>query len=99
MMNIELVEIKHLIQTEDMDVWNYKDELTALIDESIDRQTVKSEEVQEAITTIKAMFHCNNGADCDSCPKTTACNDSNERHLAMKLAIAALQEYQPWVRV
>ena len=40
MTNIELVEIKHLIQTEDMDIWNYKDELTALIDEAIDRQTV-----------------------------------------------------------
>ena len=28
MMNIELVGIKHLIQTEDMDIWNYKDKLT-----------------------------------------------------------------------
>ena len=34
---IGLVEIKHLIQTEDMDIWNYKNELTALIDEEIKR--------------------------------------------------------------
>ena len=53
MMNIELAEIKHLIQTEDMDIWNYKDELTALIDEAIDRQTIKSEEVADAMPVVR----------------------------------------------
>ena len=56
MMNIELVEIKHLIQTEDMDIWNYKDELTALIDEAIDRQMVKSEEVADAMPVVRGEW-------------------------------------------
>ncbi len=57
MMNIELVEIKHLIQTEDMDIWNYKNELTALIDEAIDRQTVKSDEVQEMFELLLSEYY------------------------------------------
>ena len=56
MMNIELielVEIKHLIQTEDMDIWNYKNKLTALIDEAIDRsKKVKSDDVWEAFEEL-----------------------------------------------
>ena len=53
MMNIVcFVEIKHLIQTEDMDIWNYKNELTALIDEAIARQTVKSDDVWEAFEEL-----------------------------------------------
>ena len=37
--NLLLVEIKHLIRTEDMDIWNYKNELTTLIDAVIKKET------------------------------------------------------------
>lgn len=36
--NLLLVEIKHLVQTEDMDIWNYKNELISLLDEAMTTQ-------------------------------------------------------------
>ena len=89
MMNIELVEIKHLIRTEDMDIWNYKNELTTLIDAEISRQTVKSEEVQEA---IEELMHGSWQSYKDGYPITLGGK-------TIDLAITALQEYQPWVKV
>lgn len=67
----------------------------ALIDETIARQSVASEEVAEAIETLENQNRgtrmwaekINDGADWEKLIKT---ND---------LAIQALQEYQPWVPV
>ena len=88
--NLMLVEIKHLIRTEDMDIWNYKNELTTLIDEAIARQSVKSEEVADAIALLEIL-------------RETAKDNTFVIHRIVvrlyNLAITARQEYQPWIPV
>lgn len=95
--NLLFVEIKHLIQTEDMDIWNYKNELITLIDEAIARQTVKSEDVTEVIKRFEKRnnrlkeVQDNGDAGCvdiETWEKYQSFIEDNN------LAITALQAYQ-----
>ena len=63
------------------------DDLTAVLDEAIARQSVKSEEVAEAIGDLLDM-------------KEHWCADSTDNDaISIDLAITALQDYQPWIPV
>ncbi len=62
-------------------------EIIALIDEAIARQSVKSEDVAEAIGDLLDM-------------KEHWCADSTDNDaISIDLAITALQDYQPWIPV
>lgn len=69
----------------------YCDDIIALIDAEIARQSVTSEEVAEAINDVRdSLIHSEtNGIYCEK--------PINQR--TAKLAITALQQYQPWVSV
>ena len=79
-----------------MDKGRYREELRALeesckpIDEAIALQSVKGEEVQEAIEQLQTEYV----DDFEGYP--ASCGKWNRN---IDLAIAALQEYQPWVSV
>ena len=49
---MDIERLKELVQAEDSDLWDYKVELIGLLDEAIARQSVKSEEVAEAIEEL-----------------------------------------------
>ena len=64
-----------------------EDDVIVLIDEAIARQSVKSEEVAEAIGDLLDM-------------KEHWCADSTDNDaVSIDLAITALQAYQPWIPV
>ena len=83
---MEFERLKELTQSEDSDLWDYKEELIALIDAEIARQSATSEEVAEAIEQLKYAREqdreFDDGTFVDS----------------LDLAITALQAYQPTTR-
>lgn len=82
---MDIERLKELVQAEDSDLWDYKVELIGLLDEAIARQSVKSEEVAEAIGDLLDM-------------KEHWCADSTDNDaISIDLAITALQDYQPTI--
>lgn len=53
MSDMDIERLKKLIQFEDSDLWDYKEELITLINEAIARQSATSEELAEAIEILR----------------------------------------------
>lgn len=85
--------LKELIQSEDSDLWDYKEELITLINEAIARQSATSEEVQRAIEELSQASDRSHYAQ-DGAPVKTLISLAT-----IDLAITALQAYQPWIPV
>ena len=85
---IELIKNENELQ-------NYLSDSVDVIDEAIARQSVTSEDVQEAIEWVTSTGHSNQYMSGD----WTAPMKNHINQAIQETILSALQEYQPWVSV
>ena len=87
--NVAFIALSKLVdKNARANVVKFGEDLQELIDEAIARQSVKSEEIQEAIGLLSGKSYGTHNLSCDC----VFCK-------AIDLAITALQAYQPWIPV
>jgi len=94
--NVAFIALSKLVdKNARANVVKFGEDLQELIDETIARQSVKSEDVQEAITVLKRINHTR-----EQVARMVLIEWAQPQKAIQQtvdLAIAALQAYEPWI--